>query len=104
MPTSSRLDLKPLLKDGANRERIVAAAKEIAAEQKEALAAGKAAYDGQQVVRALIAAARRRGTKKAAGTLAEFTTKAGGPMMTVTRQGRSGLVLKVLPRPKAAQS
>lgn len=91
------VDLKPLLKDSKSRQRVLKAAEEVRQEQSRTREAGQGTLDGQHVIKRLKAVAKATGRAAAKGVLAEYQSTAGKPMLTVTRQGRSGLVLRVAP-------
>ena len=98
-------ELKGLWKDSKARSRIAKEAARLAEIQAEAKE-GRAAYlDGQAVIKALKAAAK--GTVKSEakkGVLAEYPSSDGKPMMEVKRQGRSGLVMRILPNNGASKA
>jgi ParB family chromosome partitioning protein len=89
-------ELKPLLKERKTRERVLERANELGAKQAALRADGAPRLDGKAVIRELKAATR---TKKAgAGVLHTYqceTTRR--PMLEVSRRGRSGLTLRVVP-------
>lgn len=90
--------LMPLLrKDRQIRAKVLARAVELAAEQTEARVSGKTGPDGRTVFKELKVAATRRisGPK---GVLQLYKSKMGmKPMLEVKRQGRSGLVMRIIP-------
>lgn len=94
-------DLKTQLKDRKVREKILARAKELIKEQAQRTSEGQGAIAGATVVKELVGAAS---TKKPAsrGTLAEYKSSTGKPMISVNRQGGSGLVLRVVPKSDAS--
>ena len=57
---------------------------------------GRAVLSGANFVRSLIEDAAPK-TTKSRGTLAEYETEQGVVMLSASRQGRSGLLLKVAP-------
>lgn len=89
-------DLKPHLRAARDRTKLVAAAKKITAEQQERIDQGRAVLSGANVVRALVKDAAPKKTASR-GTLAEYESKTGAVMLAASRQGRSGLVLRVVP-------
>ena len=97
--------LKPLLSDRAACGRLLKAAEEIAVAQRDAQQEGRPIRDGQQVLQSLRAAAEAKSSKpaKQRGTLASYKSNTGSEMMTVSRQGRSGLVIRLLPNSGASK-
>ncbi len=89
--------LKPLLNDRTTRNRVMAAAEELASLQEIAQREGRGLRNGQQVLKALQAAAQRKTPKKGKtrSVLVEYRSAAGKEMMSVSRQGRSGLVIRL---------
>ena len=81
----------------------MAATADVIKEQRERSAQGRALIAPAQVVRALVRAATAK-PKAARGTLEEFKSQTGKPMLSVTRQGRSGLVMRVVPDSGAEKS
>lgn len=95
-------ELKPLLKDRKTRERVLERAGELAARQATLRADGASLLDGKVVVRELKAATRAK--KTGTGVLHTYqceTTRK--PMLEVSRRGRSGLTLRVVPDSGAAE-
>lgn len=89
-------DLKPHLKSTRDRKRLITEAVAIAKEQRKRTDEGRALLAGANVVRALVQQQKQK-PKKARGTLAEYKTEKGKVMLSATRQGRSGLLLRVVP-------
>jgi ParB family chromosome partitioning protein len=90
--------LMPLIRrDRQIRAKVLARAAQLAAEQADARASGKTGPDGRAVFRELRAAAVRR-TAGSKGVLQLYKTKITmRPMLEVKRQGRSGLVMRIIP-------
>ncbi len=90
-------DLKAHLKDRKVRENILKRATVLTKEQKVRMEDGQGAINGATVVKELVGGTV---SKKPAnrGTLAEYKSSKGKPMMTVNRQGASGLVLRIVPK------
>lgn len=101
--TQHARDLKPLLKDRNQRQRVLAKARELATEQERARRAGKEGIKAPEVIRALKAACKvAEGTPKS-GPLAAYKTRAGKPMFVVERAGKAGLVMKFPPQSGATK-
>ena len=102
LKTKHGRDLKPHLRSTRGRGKVITSAKAVSAEQQERIAQGRAVLSGANVVRALV---KDSAPKKTAsrGTLAEYKCKQGPIMLSATRQGRSGLVLRVVPDSGATQ-
>lgn len=94
LKTKHGRDLKPHLRAARDRAKLIAIAKTLGAEQQQRMGEGRAILSGANVVRALVKESAPK-TSKTRGTLAEYPSKAGTVMVSATRQGRSGLVLKV---------
>lgn len=90
-------DLKPFLKSAKDKRKLLAAADDVSKRQQQRLDEGRALIAASQVVSALVQSLTAK-PKAARGTLAEFESAGGKPMLSVTRQGRSGLVLRVVPK------
>ena len=101
LKTKHGRDLKPYLRAARDRNKLIAAAKTVRAEQRKRMDAGRATLSGAEIVRALIKDmnAKPRATR---GKLAEYKSKDGSVMLRVIRQGRSGLVLRVTPNSGAS--
>lgn len=96
--------LKPLLKDNRTKKLIIDQAKSLTKEQQAARRAGELLLDGQQVIKRLIGAAKSKA--KAAtksGPLAEYTSNNGKKMLSVTRKGRAGIVMTIMPNSGASK-
>ncbi len=96
-------DLKPYLKDRRSNSCLLVEANEIELQQTKRLQEGRAPMAGASVVRALIASTTTKKPSKR-GALAEYTAENGTPMLSVNRQGQSGLVLRVLPNSGASKT
>jgi ParB family chromosome partitioning protein len=96
-------DLKSHLKDKRTQKKIIERAGELGKEQKQRQAVGQGALTGANVVKELIGSTV---TKKPVtrGTLVEYKSKKGMPMMSVSRQGASGLVMRVMPKSGATKT
>lgn len=102
LKTKHGRDLKPHLRAARDRNKLIAAAEKITAEQQERLGQGRAVLSGANVVRALVKESTPKKTASR-GTLAEYESKKGAVMLAASRQGRSGLVLRVVPDSGASQ-
>jgi ParB family transcriptional regulator, chromosome partitioning protein len=88
-------ELKPLLKDKAARELVLAKAREAVTEQQAVCEGSRQLMSGTQVLKTLMNAARQRRVKKD-GPLAEYQAKATGKtFMVVDRKGRIDLLLTI---------
>jgi len=95
--------LKPLLKSASERERVVQKAKELRAMRENGAEGARAMVDGQQLVKLLMAVGAKARPKNA-GLIAEFKSPSTGTrILTATRQGRSGLLLRVAPNTGASK-
>ena len=88
-------DLKPLLRDRKATALVESRANTLAEEQRIRRENGKPLMPGAAVVAAL--SERRPRKVTARGEVARYETDSGTAYLTVTRQGRSGLVLRVVP-------
>ena len=87
-------DLKPYLKDRSARQKVIDKARALQADQEKRRGEAKGYLPGAQVVRELVGAAKaKRPTVR--GTLAEYRAQTGKVMMSVNRQGNSGLMLRI---------
>ncbi len=95
-------DLKAPLKDRKVRDKIIKRADELAKEQAARTEAGQGTLTGTVVVKELLGAmvAKKPASR---GTLVEYTTAKGAAMMSVNRQGGSGLLLRVVPKSGATK-
>lgn len=95
--------LKPLLKVSKSRAAILKRAEELALSQREARANGLPTLEGQAVVARLKAATHVKLTSSG-GVLATYKGKANGkPILEVSRKGRSGLLVRIIPESGASQ-
>lgn len=85
--------LKPLLASPKLRESVLSAAKDMKAQQEELRRLGKPLLDGSRVLAHLRAAAKSRRQRNR--ILAEFNSKTGSRMMSVTREGRGTLLVRL---------
>jgi len=95
-------DLKPYLKDKRAQARLIEQAVEVGKTQKTRIEEGRAPLPGASVVKALIAATAPK-KRSARGTLAEYRAAGGEVMLSVNRQGRSGLILRISPNSGASK-
>lgn len=94
--------LKPLLKVGKTRAAILRRAGELALAQGEARKNGLPTLDGQAVVARLKAATQAK-PARSDGVLSTYKSKTSGkPILEVSRKGRSGLVLRIIPESGAS--
>ena len=89
-------DLKPYLRSERSCTKLRAIAKTLRIEQRERMDVGRVVLSGANVVRALIKDVNVK-QRPARGTLAEYQSESGRVMLSVTRRGRSGLILRVPP-------
>ena len=101
LKTKHGRDLKPCLRGKRDRARVRVIAETLRTEQRERMDAGQAALPGADVVRALIKGVNAK-PRAARGTLAEYQSEGGKVMLSATRQGRSGLVLRLHPNSGAS--
>ena len=101
LKTKHGRDLKPHLKSERDRTKLRVAAKTLRTEQRERRDAGLVALTGADVVRMLIKGVNAK-PRAARGTLAEYQSQGGKVMLSATRQGRSGLVLRLHPNSGAS--
>ena len=95
-------DLKVYLKDKHSCAKLTARANELVQEQQQRSEAGRDLVTGSGVVKELIAAtATKKPTPR--GNLAEYRSSKGEVILSVNRQGRSGLVLRVMPKSGATK-
>jgi ParB family chromosome partitioning protein len=95
-------DLKPLLKDAKMRKRVIARAQEITIEQGRAREEGRVLLDGTTVVRELKAVSRSKASKP--NVLSTYTCEGTNkPMLEVSRRGRSGLIVRIIPESGASK-
>ena len=87
-------DLKPYLRSERSCTKLRAIAKTLRIEQRERMDVGRVVLSGANVVRALIKDVNVK-QRPARGTLAEYQSESGRVMLSVTRRGRSGLILRV---------
>lgn len=90
-------DLKPLLKDPRSRALVLAKAVELQELRKQAIESGNTCLDGQQVVRLLKSASHTAKKAKGRGGIGEYKSASGNTLLLVTKKGRSGLVMQVVP-------
>lgn len=89
-------DLKPQLKSNRDRKRLIEQAASITEDQRKRASEGRALLSGATVVKALLQQQEKK-APRSRGTLAEYKTAEDKVMLSATRQGRSGLVLRVVP-------
>ncbi|MEQ8348713.1 MAG: ParB/RepB/Spo0J family partition protein [Sneathiellaceae bacterium] len=80
-------ELRPLLGDARQRERVLEAARAIAAEQKQAAAGGQPLLPGPEVLKKLKAAAQKP-QKTRSTILGEYRSQDGKVALTARRKGR----------------
>ena len=95
-------DLKPYLKDGRSRKKVLAHANILTEMQSKCTEEGRSWLSGASVVKELITAttAKKRGER---GALAQYNAASGRLMLSVNRQGNSGLTLRIVPKSGASK-